>query len=65
MESIAHVEDDKKELVKDVHRLSRLVIWLVDSSSRSVSVHPSSASSLVVEVKEGQHHDLLFIELKD
>ena len=38
---------------------------LVDSTSGGVSVHPSSESSLVVEVKKGQHLDHVLIELKD
>ena len=42
MGSTAHVEDGKKELVKDVHRLDRVGVHLVDSSSGGVSVHPSS-----------------------
>ncbi|WMV08365.1 hypothetical protein MTR67_001750 [Solanum verrucosum] len=39
MGSIAHVGDDKKELVCDVHRLARLCICLVDSNEGSVVVH--------------------------
>ena len=65
MGSTAPGEDGKKELVKDMHRLARLGSRLVKSTSGGVSVNPSSESSLVLEVKEGQHHDLLFIELKD
>ena len=42
MGSIANVEDRKKELVKDVHRLVRLGVRLVDSTSEGVSVQPSS-----------------------
>ena len=38
---------------------------MVDSTSGGVSVHPSSESSLVVEVKKGQHLDLVLMELKD
>ena len=34
MGSTTHVEDGKKMLVKDVHRLARLGVWLVDSTSR-------------------------------
>jgi len=30
MGSIAHVKDDKKELVKEVHQLARLGVRLVD-----------------------------------
>ena len=38
---------------------------LVDSNSGGVSVHPSFESSLVVEVKQGQHLDPMLMELKD
>ena len=65
MGSTAHVEDEKKELAKDVHRLAILGVRLVDSTSGGVSVHPSSESSFVVEVKQGQHLDLVLMELKD
>ena len=42
MGSIAHVEDENKELVKDIHRLDREGVRLVHSTSGGVSVHPSS-----------------------
>ena len=45
MGSTAHVEDEKKELVKDVHRLARLGVRLVDSTSGGVSLYPNSESS--------------------
>ena len=45
-----HIEDEKKELVKYIHRLARLGVRLVDSTSGGVSFHPSFQSSLVVEV---------------
>ena len=54
MASRAHVEDGKKELVKDIHRLGRLGLRLVDTTSGGVSIHPSYESSFVVEVNEGQ-----------
>ena len=65
MGSKAHVKDEKKELVKDIHRLVRLGVRLVDSTSGDVSFHPSSKSSLVVEVKEGKHFDPVLMGLKD
>ena len=65
MGSTAHVEDEKKELAKEVHRLARLGVRSADSTSGGVSVHPSSESSFVVEVKQGQHLDLVLMELKD
>ena len=48
MGSTAHVENGKKELVKDIHRLARLGVQLVDSTSGGVSVHCCFESSLVV-----------------
>ena len=38
---------------------------MVDSTSGGVSVHLSTESSLVVEVKKGQHLDHVLMELKD
>ena len=61
----SHVEDDKKDLVKEMHRLARLGVRLVDFTSGGVSVHPSSESFFVVEVKKGQHLDPVLIELMD
>ncbi|XP_069145551.1 uncharacterized protein [Solanum lycopersicum] len=58
-------DDGKKELVKDINRLSRLGVQLVYSTSGDVSVHPSSESSLVVEVNEGQHLHPVLVELKN
>ena len=57
MESTTHIENEKKELLKNVHILDILGVRLVDSTTRDVLVHPSSESSLVVEVNQGQHLD--------
>ena len=43
-----HIEDEKKELVKDVHRLARLGVQLVDSTSGSVSVQSRRVSILIM-----------------
>ncbi|WMV24813.1 hypothetical protein MTR67_018198 [Solanum verrucosum] len=51
MGSVAHVEDEKKELVCDVHRLAQLGFQLVDSTKGGFMVHHSPKSSLVVNVK--------------
>ena len=40
MGSTTHIEEEKKELVKDVHRLARLGVQLVYSTSGGVSFHP-------------------------
>ena len=51
--------------MKNIHRLARLSVRFVNSTSGGVSVHLNSESSLVVEVKEGKHLDPLLMELKD
>ncbi|WMV19232.1 hypothetical protein MTR67_012617 [Solanum verrucosum] len=45
--SVAHIEDYTKELVRDVHRLARLGVRLVDSTKGGVMVHDDSKSSFV------------------
>ena len=52
MGSVAHVEEKRKELVKDVHRLARLGVCLMSISDNSVIVQNGAESSLVMEVKE-------------
>ena len=52
MGSVAHMENDKKKLVQEVHQLTRLGIYLVDSAEDNVWVQNSSKSSLVSKVKE-------------
>ena len=63
--STAHVNDGKKELVKDVHTLARLGVQLMGSTSGGVLVHSSSEYSLVVEFKKGQHLDPVLMDLKE
>lgn len=29
--NVSHVDEEKKDIVNDVHRLARLVVWLEDS----------------------------------
>ncbi|WMV07794.1 hypothetical protein MTR67_001179 [Solanum verrucosum] len=65
MGSVAHVEDEKKELVCDVHRLARLGVQVVDSPKGGFTVHHNSESSLVVDVKSKQHLNLILMELKE
>ena len=40
MRSINHIENEKKELVKDVHRMARLGVRLVDTTSGGVQFIP-------------------------
>ncbi|WMV32884.1 hypothetical protein MTR67_026269 [Solanum verrucosum] len=64
MHSPSHVEEGKKELPKDVHRLARLGVWLVDSNEGEVMVMNWVESSLLSEVKEKQDKYPIFLELK-
>ena len=64
MGSVAHVEEERKELVKDVHRLARLGVRLMSISDSGVIVQNGAESSLVVEVKEKQESDPILLELK-
>ncbi|WMV45229.1 hypothetical protein MTR67_038614 [Solanum verrucosum] len=64
-DSLCHIEDEKKELVRDVHRLARLGVQSVDSTKGGFMVHHSSELSLVVDVKSKQHLDPILMELKE
>ena len=64
MNSVSHVVDEKKELVRDVHRLSRLGVRLIDSSDGSVTIQNGSESSLMEDVKVKQDMDPCLVDLK-
>ena len=64
MGSVAHVEEQRKELVKDVHRLARLGVLLMRISDGGVTVKNGEESCLVVEVKEKQHSYPILLEHK-
>ncbi|WMV54863.1 hypothetical protein MTR67_048248, partial [Solanum verrucosum] len=65
MRSVAHIEDDKKELVRDVHRLARLRVQLVESTKGGVMFHNGIESSFVVDVKAKKGIDPTLVELKE
>ena len=64
MSSVTNVVHDKKELVKDVHRLACLGVPLEDSPKSGLVVRHNCESSLVVGVKSKQNLDPLLMELK-
>ena len=63
MGSVAHVEEKREELVKDVHSVARLGVRLMSISDNGVIVQNGAESSLIVEVKENQESDPIFLEL--
>ena len=64
MGSVAHVKEERKELVKDVHRLARLGVCLMSISDNGVTIQNRAESFLVVEVKEKLDSDPILLELK-
>ena len=65
MGSVFHLDEAKKDLAREVHRLARLGVRLESSPDGGAISHPNSKSSLVVEVKSKQHIDLALMEFKE
>ena len=65
MRTVSHIDEENKELVKEVKQLARLGVWLVDTLCGGVSIHSCSESSFVVNVKVKKHLDRVLMELKD
>ena len=65
MGSVLHINEAKKDLVKDFHRLASLGLRLEGFPNCGVMVHHNSESSLVVELKYKQHLDHQLIEYKE
>ena len=61
---VAHMIDEKKELVKDVQWLSWLGVRLEEYSKGVFMVFHNSELSLVVDVKSEKHLDPLLLEFK-
>lgn len=53
--SIAHVEEERKELAMDVHRLECSVVCLIYSMDGGIIVQNGSELSWVAEVKQKQY----------
>ncbi|WMV09248.1 hypothetical protein MTR67_002633 [Solanum verrucosum] len=64
MGSVAHVEEERRELVKYVHRLARLGVHRMSISDGGVTIQNGAESSPVVEVKEKKDSDPILLELK-
>ncbi|WMV33197.1 hypothetical protein MTR67_026582, partial [Solanum verrucosum] len=64
MGSTSHVEEEKKELAKYVHRLARYGVRYMDSNEGGAVVINGVESSLPSEVKEKQYQDPILLELK-
>lgn len=65
MGCVSRVEEEKKELVKDVHRFSCLGVRLEDSPNGYFMVHLNYDSSLVIEEKSKKYVYPLFINFNE
>ena len=63
--SVSHLDEAKKDIVKEVHRLARLGVRLDGSPNGGAIVYYNPKSSLVVEVKSKQHLDLALMEMNE
>ncbi|WMV45606.1 hypothetical protein MTR67_038991 [Solanum verrucosum] len=63
--AVAHIKDDKKELVRDVPRLARLGVRLVVSTKGGVMVYNGLESCFVSDLKDKQGVDPNLVELKE
>ena len=64
MGSVAHLKEEMNELVKDVHRLTHLGVRLMSISDNGVTARNGEKYSFLVEVKENQDSDPIFLQLK-
>ena len=65
MGSVFHLDEAKKDLARDVHRLSSFGVRSESSPDEGIIVHHNSDSYLVVEVKSKQHIHLVLMEFKE
>ena len=63
--SVSYIDEAKKDLAKEVHRMARLVVSLEGYPNWGAIVHHNSESSLVFKVKSEQHLDLALMEFKE
>ena len=63
MGSTTHLEEEKKELAKDVHRLKLLEVLLMDSTEGGIVLMNGVESLLVSEVKGKHDQNLILLEL--
>ncbi|XP_070013793.1 uncharacterized protein [Nicotiana sylvestris] len=65
MDSLAHIEAEKRQLTREIHQLAYLGVRLVDSGNGGVVLQNSAKSSLIAEVKERQYGDLELVKLRE
>ena len=62
---VSQIDEAKKDLVKEVHKLASIEVRLEGFPNGGSIVHHNSESYLVVEVKSKQHLDQPLMEMKE
>ncbi|XP_070055044.1 uncharacterized protein [Nicotiana tomentosiformis] len=65
MGSLAYVEDEKRELSRELHQLACLEVRLVDFDDGGVVLQNTAKSYIIAEVKERQCEDLELVKLRE
>lgn len=65
MGSLASTPPEKKEIVRDIHKLASLGVRLADSGNVGVSVRGIAESSIVVEIKQHQYEDPVLVRYRE
>ena len=65
MGNTSHMEEQKKELVKEVHQLTRLGVRLAKAPTGGCFGSLMFLIIIFLDVKENQHLNLVLMELKD
>ena len=60
----AHVEEENSDFSKEVHRLTRLGVRLMDCTEGGIVVNNGAESSLVSEMKEKKYQDPILLDFK-
>ena len=64
MSSIAYIEEEKRDLAKDIYKLARLWILFMDFVEGVIVVINGVESLVVSPVKEKQDQTLIWLDLK-
>ncbi|XP_070054938.1 uncharacterized protein [Nicotiana tomentosiformis] len=65
MGSLSYLQPGKSGIAHEIHQLASLGVRLLDSGHTGVTIHDTSTSSFVTEVKECQYEDPVLDHYKD
>ncbi|XP_070031923.1 uncharacterized protein [Nicotiana tomentosiformis] len=65
MDSLSYLKPEKCGIAHEIHQLASLGVRLLDSGDIGVTIQDMTTSSLVTEVNERQHEDLVLAYYRD